>query len=361
MPIWKISQNSAVPIKNTTLERQHFLEEHLENWILEDPSILGEPLLIIGRQVQIPEINDRLDLLALDIQGNAVIIELKRGKLKDPVDMQALRYASYISKWTDDDFENTARSLLSKPEDEEFNFPDEYEEFCKTAGTDEVPELNSEQRLIIMGAEIKERLGSVAQWLREHSIDIKVIEAELFLDEQTTYLQPQTIIPLPVSRFSTVGRGSPGEKLWIADGRTWHLEKRCSPKTGELLLKLDDVVREHLQVDGPNWGQKYYISYKVTNNIWLWIQTRHNMLKLNFVVEAGAFDEQELAEKLGVEQYSKFESQAEKLSLKNSVLVEESDEPRSYVRLRIRGNFDLNAPDFIQFLKDAYRAFPKST
>jgi RecB family endonuclease NucS len=73
------------------------LEHHLEDWIADKPEILGETLLIIGRQIIIPEVKDRLDLLALDPNGNAVVIELKRGPMSDPIDMQALRYASYLS------------------------------------------------------------------------------------------------------------------------------------------------------------------------------------------------------------------------------------------------------------------------
>ena len=75
------------------------MEQNLENWIAADPSLLGEPLLVVGRQAMIPDVRDKLDILRLDPQGKAVATELQRGKLKNPVDMQTLRYASYISKW----------------------------------------------------------------------------------------------------------------------------------------------------------------------------------------------------------------------------------------------------------------------
>lgn len=173
MPIWKISQQKPIKVSNTTLASEKFLEDHLEGWIVEDSSILGEPLLLIGRQVTIPEVNDRLDLLALDVQGNAVVIELKRGPLKDPVDMQALRYASFISKWQFEDFEQQAKAFIGKSGEAEFNFNETFEEFCAAKGIDEAPDLNTDQRLIIMGSETKERLGSVALWLDKHNIDIK--------------------------------------------------------------------------------------------------------------------------------------------------------------------------------------------
>lgn len=94
MGLWKITNQGPKQVPETKFKQEELLEENLEDWICSDGSILGEPLFIIGRQVMIPDMKDRLDVLAIDPQGNAVIIELKRGKLKDPVDMQALRYAS---------------------------------------------------------------------------------------------------------------------------------------------------------------------------------------------------------------------------------------------------------------------------
>lgn len=41
------------------------------------PAVLGEPLLIIGRQVAMDEGKDRIDLLALDTAGSLVGIGLE--------------------------------------------------------------------------------------------------------------------------------------------------------------------------------------------------------------------------------------------------------------------------------------------
>ncbi len=359
MPFWNISQKKPVKVRNTTLEKEKLLEDHLEDWIVEDPSILAEPLLLIGRQVSIPEVNDRLDLLALDVQGNAVVIELKRGPLKDPVDMQALRYASFISKWRFDDFEQQAKAFIGKSGKAEFNFNETFEEFCAAEGIDEAPDLNTDQRLITLGSEIKERLGSVALWLDKHNIDIKVIETELYQDGEMTYLQPQVIIPEPVSRFAATGGVSEAAiSPWKTDGRAWHLEKQCSPATKEMLLKVNEIIRNNFEVDGPQWGQKFYVSYKIGNNIWLWIRARASNLLLTFSVQAGAFDEQQLAEALGVEADHSIETLSKKRHV-DSVRIEDRDEARAFVDLRVRKAFDLSSPGFLEFLNKAYDAFPR--
>ncbi len=302
MPIWKITDEGPVQVTETKMKQENLLEERLEDWIVANHELLGEYLLIIGRQVMIPDIRDRIDILALDVQGNAVIIELKRGALKDPVDMQALRYASYVAKWGYQDFENHARSHLGKVGDPNFNFNEMFEQFCAGAGVDEVPDLNGDQRIIIVGSEVRAKLGSVALWLREHSIDIKVIEIEVYREGKTLFLQPQTIIPLPVSRFSDTGDPKTGDGIrpWIEDGKSWHLDKRCSPTTREMMLRLDDLIRDNLDVDGPRWNQKFYVAYRIGNNNWLRIDTRSTMLRLRFLVKAGAFQQQDLAQRLGI-------------------------------------------------------------
>ena len=213
MPIWKIIPNGPSKVSRTKFKEEQLLEEHLEDWIVADPSLLGEPLLIIGRQVIIPDVKDRVDLLALDPQGNAVIIELKRGKLKAPVDMQALRYASYISKWQFEDFENHAKAFLSGSNDSDFNFNQAFQDFCfEASAIEEVPDLNTDQRIILVGAEIKDKLGSVALWLGEHSIDIKVIEIEAYKDPKNNevLIEPHVILPLRSANFLTQVEYFPG-------------------------------------------------------------------------------------------------------------------------------------------------------
>jgi hypothetical protein len=177
MTIWKVGEGVPRKIQSTNLQQQQLLERHLEDWVAADPSLLGEPLMIIGRQVLIQDVRDKLDLLALDPQGNAVVIELKRGQLKDPVDMQALRYASYISKWSFDDFENQARSFVPKG-DPDFDLNEAFRDFCDEAGTEAPQELNQDQRLMIAGTTVRDKLGSVALWLRDHSIDVTIVEMQ---------------------------------------------------------------------------------------------------------------------------------------------------------------------------------------
>jgi hypothetical protein len=359
MPIWKITDEGPKAVEETEPKRENLLEEKLEDWVETNHALLGERLLIIGRQVMIPDVNDRIDLLALDPQGNAVIIELKRGKLTDPVDMQALRYASYLSKWTFEDFERQARNYSNRRDDAEYNFNEEYESFCAEAGIDEVPDINIDQRIIIVGSEVRAKLGSVALWLLEHNIDIKVIEIDMFKESGTLFLQPQVIIPLPVSQFSETGRtkGTEGAQPWKDNGRSWHLEKRCSPKTRKMMITLNNLILERFTVDGPRWEQKHYVAYRVGNRNWLIVKTRATLLRLQILVDSDQFDETELAQRLDVRVFDREEPLSAKLEWPSSVFVENRSKETDRIVLRVKEDFDLESEVFLDFLQDAYEAY----
>jgi len=52
--------------------------KHLENWIINNPDVLGERLLIVSTEFDRFDKSDkRLDILALDSAGKIVIVELK--------------------------------------------------------------------------------------------------------------------------------------------------------------------------------------------------------------------------------------------------------------------------------------------
>ncbi len=359
MGLWKITDKGPLPVQETKLKHEKLLEENLEDWICSDGAILGEPLFIIGRQVMIPDMKDRLDVLALDTQGNAVIIELKRGKLNDPVDMQALRYASYISKWKYEDFENATQNFFGKTGDPEFNFNALYEAFCENAGVDEVPDINTEQRVVIVGSAVREKLGSVALWLYEHRIDIKVIEVQAFKDGNDIFIEPNTVVPIQVSKFSDIGKPTPDTSPWLADGKNWHLEKRCSPATKKTVLLLDQIIQDNLEVDGPRWNQKHYISYRIDNTNWLAVRTMPKTIRLDFLVKTGALKSDQISNLLKVKKFDKEESLSEKLNLPSSVLVKNRNDKTDRVFLRIKEDFNIETKEFLEFLNQLYKAFPK--
>ena len=90
--IWRIAENGPTRLDSSNVR----LEEDLEGWIHNDPSLLQAGLTVLGRQLDMGAVG-RLDLLAIDQQGQWVVVELKRGMLYRDTIAQAIDYASHIA------------------------------------------------------------------------------------------------------------------------------------------------------------------------------------------------------------------------------------------------------------------------
>jgi RecB family endonuclease NucS len=70
--------------------------EHLQEWVLANPGILGTGVLVITSEFDRWESRggaerDRLDILGLASDGHLVVAELKRDTAPDTVQMQAIK------------------------------------------------------------------------------------------------------------------------------------------------------------------------------------------------------------------------------------------------------------------------------
>jgi hypothetical protein len=87
----------------------------LERRIVENPDLVGEPLLILGHQLaDFEEDRDRLDILALDRSGEIVLIELKVSEDFRVTDLQALAYAGAYAKRSRQNLAQTLQRHLQK-------------------------------------------------------------------------------------------------------------------------------------------------------------------------------------------------------------------------------------------------------
>lgn len=101
--------------KKTFSELGYREREHLQEWIANNPDCLGEELLIIQKEFNgFNDTNERLDLLALNKEGNLVIIENKLDDSGRDVTWQVLKYASYCSSLTKDQIRNIYQEYLNK-------------------------------------------------------------------------------------------------------------------------------------------------------------------------------------------------------------------------------------------------------
>lgn len=128
-----------------------FQTEHreviLEGWLEKNPDGIVEDgkLLIIGRQVK-TNLGGFIDLLALDRQGNVVVVELKRAQTPRETVAQALEYASYAEQLNTQGLEQ----ILN---DDSMSLAEHHREYFALA-SDEAVAFNKDQRIVIVGQKI---------------------------------------------------------------------------------------------------------------------------------------------------------------------------------------------------------------
>lgn len=94
--------NTISPLLKKSFTELGFKERaHLQEWLAGNPTALGEKLLIIQKEFSgFADTYERLDILALDTDGNIVIIENKLDDSGKDVTWQAMKYALYASPLT---------------------------------------------------------------------------------------------------------------------------------------------------------------------------------------------------------------------------------------------------------------------
>ena len=227
--------------------------DHLQEWIAKNPEVLGEDLLIIQKEFSgFNDTNERLDLLALDKEGNLVIIENKLDDSGRDVTWQALKYASYCSTLTTKQILNLFQDYLIKNQSNE-TADDTVREFL--AQTDEELYLNSgDQRLIFVANHYRKEVTSTVLWLLNHDIKVQCFRATPFTENDNIFLQIEQIIPLPeTEEFMIDAQEKKKEDLekgkGLSDTRKTQLEfwKRFKDR----LLQFDEIQK--LQTPRPQY------------------------------------------------------------------------------------------------------------
>lgn len=347
--LWKVNGQDLEPISGATFADLKLKEQSLEDWIERKPELLGEPLLIIGRQVQVAGIDNRIDLLALDREGRLVVIEVKRDTADVPVDFQALRYVAAIAAWPYDAIKHQAESYYRDKD------PDSDQQFQEIADSffEEEPDLNEDQRIIIVGRKVHDRLVAVANWLINHSISVKIVEVTLFADGSDTMIVPSIVLPKDSARIGKAPT-SPTLRPWD-EGKRWHMEERCSPETAAMLEWLAEKIPVMVSIEGVSWNQKQYVVFRLQGRNWLAVVTRPTQLRLNFQVQTGAFSAENIARELHVAVFDHDASLAERLDTPSSVTIKHSSS-HDRLALRIKPGFDLESEAFAKLIREAHKA-----
>jgi hypothetical protein len=167
MVLWQIRNEQLVPMEEVTLD----LEKRLEKWIEQDISLLGIDALIIGRQVH-TDYGGYIDLLAINSDGELIIIELKRRKTPRDIIAQCFDYGTWVHEINFEDikgiYESYKTSSLEKDFPEYFSTP--------------VPEkVNSSYQIVIVAESLDDSTERIVRHLNDvHKISINAVFFNVF-------------------------------------------------------------------------------------------------------------------------------------------------------------------------------------
>lgn len=155
---WEIINGRPQPLESTLAQAGRTEAFDLEEWLASDLSIVRPGLKVIGRQVTTR--SGPLDLLAVDREGNLVIIELKRDKLPRDALTQALDYAADVASWGVEKIGEVCAKYTGKSLEDVLGeaFPDiDFDGLS----------MNETQRVVLVGFAVEPALERMIEWLSE--------------------------------------------------------------------------------------------------------------------------------------------------------------------------------------------------
>jgi len=185
--IWKIMDGDRLKeIKRTKLD----LENRLEQWLENDISIISNNLLIIGRQVR-TEFGGEIDLLCLERNGDAVVVELKRDKTPRDVVAQVLDYGSWVSDLSNDKISEIANEYLGGD--------GPLEEAFKHKFNEEIPEvLNENHKLLIIASDMDSSSERIVRYLsNSYGVGINTVSFQYLKDDDRSEFLARVFLIAP--------------------------------------------------------------------------------------------------------------------------------------------------------------------
>ena len=224
--LWRVDDGRPIRLRS----RGAPLETQLEHLIEAEPAILGEPLLLLGRQVP-TSFGKVIDLLAVDADGALHVLELKRDRTPRDVVAQVLDYGSWVAGLTHDD---VLRLYADYGTDTAFE-----EAFAARFGNNPPEELNTAQRLSVIASGADSATERIVTYLNTgFGVPINVVFFRYYVDDGREYLARTWLVgdnpppPSPTSPRRAASREEWNGTDWYVsfgeepEGRNWEDARR---------------------------------------------------------------------------------------------------------------------------------------
>lgn len=182
--VFTVTGSTAVRAPRTSLGDSDLLERHLQRWVKQYPTILGEDALIVTEEFDRwttasgEPTADRLDILALARDGTLIVAELKRHRAPDSVMVQALNYAAMASRFDLDLLAEAHARFLSKRDVAEIGVEEALTELRRWA-----PNVSDQTvtrcRIVLVAEDYSPVLTNTGIYLLESGLDVRLMRVGL--------------------------------------------------------------------------------------------------------------------------------------------------------------------------------------
>ena len=179
--LFQIDHDNLVETQRKPLD----FEAKIEKWVAQDLTLIGVDGIIVGQQVETDH-GKRIDLLAMDEEGNLIIVELKRNKSPRDIVAQVLDYASWVCRLNTSEihqlaFDKNNRDLTGIYRDR----------FGKS-----LPEtLNTTHQMMVVASEFDEATKRIIEYLSEqHNVGINAAFFNVFEQGGRQYLTTDALL-----------------------------------------------------------------------------------------------------------------------------------------------------------------------
>ena len=247
--VFTVQPGVARPAQQISLAEAGLRERSdLQEWVRENPEILGDGVYIVtfefgAWRARDGRAADRLDLLGLDDDGRLVVAELKRGPAPDTVEMQAIKYAAFASRFTPQTLAEAHAAYLSRVSGEAVSAEDALARLEEHAGGELDADLLLEPRIALMAASFPPQVTASVVWLTEMGLKVSLIEFNAYRTEHDLVLTVSQTWPVAdVEDFTVSPRQA---ELRAADERVRTRRERTAVAT----LVAEGVIEDGAQLE----------------------------------------------------------------------------------------------------------------
>ena len=226
MAIWRMTDKGPRRLGVSPLHS----EQRLEDMLTEDPGMSGTDLLVIGRQVR-TMYGGYIDVLALDVEGHAHVLELKRDRTPRDIVAQALDYGS----WVQDLGLEELKDIYLDHHDGETDLGEAFAERFDRPLPDTV---NDKQQFTIVASELDPTSDRIVTFLAEsYGVPVNAVFFRHFTDGSRDYLARTWLLDPATTEAKSVRTVRSKQRPWNGQDFYCVLDDATKPERWSIARK----------------------------------------------------------------------------------------------------------------------------